>query len=74
MKDRRDCTFLVYWERYFTCTGKLVAAPCVILLYRITLQTSILNGISESGTPATYADMHVYILIIIIIGLFQFPT
>ena len=28
MKDRRDCTFLVYWERYFTCTGKLLLHVC----------------------------------------------
>ena len=34
-----------------------VDVTSVISLYRITLQTSILNGISESGTPATYADM-----------------
>ena len=41
-----------------------VDVTSVILLYRITLQTSILNGISESGTPATYADMLLIIIII----------
>ena len=44
-----------------------VDVTSVILLYRITLQTSILNGISESGTPATYADM----LLIIIIHVYK---
>ena len=42
-----------------------VDVTSVISLYRITLQTSILNGISESGTPATYADMLLIIIIII---------
>ena len=29
----------------------------VISLYCVTLRASILNGISESGTPTTYADV-----------------
>ena len=58
-----------------------VDVTSVILLYRITLQTSILNGISESGTPATYADMLLIIInkslkraSIIILGVSAFAT
>ena len=55
---------------YFILRMKFSISPIVLLLtafvditsvismyHCITLQTLILNGISESGTPATYADM-----------------